>query len=178
MMLTWRRLRKVWVDPILRNGSQPTAAGAESMQHRMAVLLVAQNGSLRESLGVLGAVRRWDVCWAWSCDEAADILKRRPIPLVICDEEAPEGWRTIVERIASLPQSTCVLLASRFCDEALRREARRCHAYDVIAKPFNWEEVTDRVLFAWAWYTSCCESWWGPSADDRVLRQRQRPIIK
>ena len=129
----------------------------------MALLLIAQDGAFRESLEVLGIVRLWDVYWAWSCDEAIDLLKRRLIPLVICDEEVPEGWRTVVERIASLPQSTCVLLASRFCDEALRREARRCYAYDVIAKPFNWEEVTDRVLFAWAWYTSSIESWWSPN---------------
>jgi hypothetical protein len=178
VMLTWRRLRELWGDPSLRNLSEPTAAGARSMQHRMTVLLVARNYSLRESLAVLGVVKGWDVCWASSCDETTDILKLRSIPLVICDEEVPEGWRTIIERIVFLPQSTCVLLASRFCDEALRREARRCHAYDVIAKPFNWEEVTDRVFFAWAWYTSCCGSWWGPNADDRVLRHRQALTIR
>lgn len=170
-MLTWRRLRKLWGDPILRNPSEPTAASVRSTQYRMAVLLVTRNYTLRESLGVLGVVKGWEVCWASSCDEAIDALELRPIPLVICDEEAPEGWRTIVQRIAFLPQSTCVLLASRFCDETLKREARRYHAYDVIARPFNWEEVADRVLFAWSWYTSGCASWWVPNAEDRVLRQ-------
>lgn len=170
-MLAWKRLQGVWEDLTLRILAEPTFDGAGSIPHRMAVLLIARDYSLRESLGLIGIVNRWDVCWAWSFDEAIEILKRRPIPLVICDEEAPEGWRTIVDRIVDLPVSTCVILASRFSDEALKLEARRCHAYDVIAKPFDWEEVRDRVLFAWAWYTSGCASWWSPNANDTVLRQ-------
>ncbi len=137
----------------------------------MAVLLIARNYSLKESLGVIGVMNGWDVRWARSCDEAIEILGQQPIPLAICDEEVPDGWRPVVQRIATPPLSTCVLLASRFCDEALRREARRCHAYDVIARPFNWEEVSDQVLFAWAWYTSGCAPWWGPNPDCQVLRQ-------
>jgi DNA-binding NtrC family response regulator len=172
VMLTWKRFQRVWGDLTLRIHFEPTTADAWSMRRRMTVLLVSRSYSLRESLGVIGILNRWDVCWARSCDEAIDILKLRPIPLTICDEEALEGWRTVVERIVSLPQPSCVLVASRFCDEVLRREARRCHAYDVIAKPFNWEEVRDSVLFAWAWYTSGCASWWNPNADERVLRQR------
>ncbi len=156
----------------MRNPSGLIVADAESRHYRMAVLLIARNYSLRESLGVIGVMNRWDVRWARSCDEAVDTLKRQPIPLAICDEEIQEGWRPIVGRIAVPPLSTCVLLASRFRDEALRREARRCHAYDVIAKPFNWEEVSDQVLFAWAWYTSGCAPWWGSTADCHALRQR------
>ena len=182
-MLAWKQLRKAWENLTLRILAEPAPAGAGSTPHRMAVLLVARDYSLRESLGVMGAVNRWDVHWARSRDEALGILGLQPIPLVICDEEAPDGWRTIVERIGALPGSTCVLLASRFCDEALGREARRCHAYDVIAKPFNWEQVTNRVLFAWAWYTSGCACWWGPSADrpnagDAVLHQREQHYVK
>ena len=171
VMLAWKRLQRVCEDLTSRILVEPMAANAGSMPHRMAVLLIGRDYSLRESLGVIGILNRWDVCWAWSCGEAIDNLKLRSIPLVICDEGAPDGWRNIVERIADLPLSTCVILASRFSDEALKREARRCHAYDVIAKPLNWEEVRDRGLFAWAWYTSGCASWWSPNADDRVLRQ-------
>lgn len=141
-------------------------------RYRMTVLLVARNYSLRESLGLIGVMNKWDVRWAMSYDEAIDILTQQPIPLVICDEEVREGWRPIVERIAIPPLSTCVLLASRFCDDALRREAPRCHAYDVIAKSFSWEEVSDQALFTLAWHSSGCAPWWGPSADCQLLRQR------
>jgi len=171
-MLGWKTLRRVWESFEWRKRSIPAEGRGEPIHNRMAVLLVARNYSLRESLDVLGAVNGWDVFWAISCDEAIDTLKRRPVPLVICDEEAPEGWRKIVECIDLLPQPSCVLLASRFCDDALRAEATRCHAYDVIANPFSWEEVTDHVLFAWAWYTSGCEAWWGSNADRRALNRR------
>lgn len=170
-MLPWKRLQGVWEDLTSRIFAKPAAAYAGCEPRRMAVLLIARDYHLRESLGMVGILNRWDVCWARSCGEAIDILTLRSIPLVICDEEAPEGWRTIVERIVDLPLSTCVILASRFSDESLKLEARRCHAYDVIAKPLDWEEVRDCGLFAWAWYTSGCASWWSPNADDRVLRQ-------
>ena len=171
VMLAWKRWQGVWEDLTSRMFVEPTAANAGSQPHRMVVLLIGRDYSLRESLGMVGILNRWDVCWARSCGEAIDILGLRSIPLVICDEEAPEGWRNIVERIVDLPLSTCVILASRFRDESLKLEARRCHVYDVIAKPLDWEEVRDCGLFAWAWYTSGCASWWSPNADDRVLRQ-------
>lgn len=171
-MLTWKNLRRAWGELTLRSLSEPAVADADFRPHRMTVLLVARDYSLRETLGVIGAINKWDVRWARSSSEAIDILGQQPIPLVICDEELQEGWRPTVKRIASLSLSACVLLASRFSDEALRREARRCYAYDVIAKPFNWEEVSDQVLFAWAWYTSGCAPWWGPNADCQALRQR------
>lgn len=170
-MLAWKRLQSAWDDLTVRMFAGPMADNARSKPSRMTVLLIGQDYSLRESLGIVGILNQWDVCWAWSGGEAIDILKLRSIPLVICDEEAPEGWRNIVEKIVDLPLSTCVILASRFSDEALKLEARRCHAYDVIAKPLDWEEVRDRALFAWAWYTSGCASWWSPNADDRILRQ-------
>ena len=169
MKIRWRGPWEGWWRSESGEVRESSAARSLPVQQRMALLLITGDHALRESLIVLGVVRGWDVCWAVSDDEAIAILGRRPVPLVICDEEAPGDWRDIVRRIAFLPRSTCVLLASRFCDEALKREANRHFAYDVIAKPLNWEEVTNRVLFAWSWYTSGCASWWGPPGTTRAL---------
>ena len=170
MRIAWRGLIKaLWGREPGKPAGSPVA-GSALAQHRIALLLVAQDYALQESLSILGIVRGWDVLWTPSVEEAVAALRQRPIPLVICDEEAPGGWRSIIERIASLPGSTCVLLASRFCDEALRREANRHYAYDVIAKPLNWEQVTDLALFAWSWYTSGCAAWWGPQRANDALR--------
>lgn len=172
MILAWKALRTAWENFELRKRRSASAGHGVPKRNRTAILLVAQSCSLQESLAVLGAANRWDICWARSGDEAISILKRRPIPLAICDEEAPEGWRNVVERIVFLPQSTCVLLASRFRDDSLRAEATRCFAYDVIAKPFTWEEIANHVEFAWAWYTSGCTPWWSRNADSMLLSRR------
>jgi|GEM_PF-2456096 len=161
-MPSWNALRNTWTNLVLQwHREQPRNA---SVTNRMAVLLISPDYALRESLAALSLVNGWDVYWADSGGDAVRILTRRPIPLVICDEEATGSWRNIVEQIAFLPRSTCVLLISRFCDAALRAEAVRCHAYDVIAKPLNWDEVTGYAQFTWAWYTSGMGSWWTPAA--------------
>lgn len=162
-MSLWERLKAAWAGLSRHKftGQRP-AGNLPPKQERIALLLITQAQSLRYSLHTLGHVYRWEVVSATTRDEAVAILTRRHIPLVICDEDAPEDWRKTVRAIAFLPQSTCILLASRNSGDALLREVGKYHGYDVIAKPLRYEEVADRVSFAWTWYKSGCASWWGP----------------
>ena len=145
-----------------RIAGQPVTGRSMRTRERIALLLITQSQALRCSLYALGHVYKWEVVAAATRDEAVAILKQRQIPVVICDEDAPEDWRKIITAIAFLPQSTCILLASRRSGDSLLREVGRHHGYDVIAKPLRYEEVADRVSFAWAWYKSGRASWWGP----------------
>ncbi len=162
-MSLWKNLKAAWTGLARhKDASQPARASATTSEERIAVLLITQAQSLRYSLYALGHVYRWEVISAATRDEAIAILKHRQIPVVICDEDAPEDWRKSVRAIAFLPQPTCILLASRTSSDSLLREVGRYHGYDVIAKPLRFEEVADRVSFAWTWYKSGCASWWGP----------------
>ena len=160
----WLKLLKAtWTGLIHRKLTQPPVRDrSQPKQERIALLLITQDDSLRQSMNALGYIYRWEVISAAARDEAIAILKQRQMPLVICDEEAPEDWRKTVRTIAFLPQSTCILLASRSSSDSLLREVGRNHGYSVIAKPLRFQEVADRVSFAWVWYKSGCASWWGP----------------
>ena len=162
-MFWWKKLQATWIGLTRRQiAGQPAGGSSQARQEKIALLLITQDLSLRYSLYALGHVYRWEVISVPTRDEAIAVLGQRQIPLVICDEETPEDWRNTVTSIAFLPQSTCILLASRPSGDSIVREVGRHHAYDVIAKPLRFEEVADRVSFAWTWYTSGCASWWGP----------------
>jgi DNA-binding response OmpR family regulator len=162
-MFCWKRLQATWMGLTQRKVTRPPAGDrSHPKQESIALLLITQDASLLESLNALGHVYRWEVIAAATRDEAIVILRQRQLPLVICDEAAPEDWRKTVRTIAFLPQSTCILLACRTRSDSLLRELGKHHGYDVIAKPLRFQEVADRVAFAWAWYKSGCASWWGP----------------
>jgi len=162
-MFWWLRLQETWMGLTHRKTNLPrTDDRSQRQQESISVLLVSQDEALRHSLCALGHVYRWEILTATTREMAIEILKLRQMPLVICDEDAPEDWKKTIRSIAFLPQSTCILLASHNAGEVLQKEVRKHHGYDAIAKPLRFQEVADRVSFAWAWYKSGCASWWGP----------------
>jgi DNA-binding NtrC family response regulator len=168
-MFWWKILQAAWAGFYNHKAARPPVGRSQPSQEGIVLLLITQDDSLRHSLHALGHVYRWEVISVPTRDEAIAVLRQRQIPLVICDEEAPEDWRKTATSIAFLPQSTCILLASRTSGDSLVREVGRHHAYDVIAKPLRFEEVADRVSFAWTWYKSGCASWWGPPRTSAFL---------
>lgn len=169
-MFSWNRLHATWIGLAHRKLTRPPAGdGSQRNLESIVLLLITQDDSLRQSLCALGHVYGWEVISAATRDEAITILRQRQMPLVICDEDVPEEWRKTVRTIAFLPQSTCILLASRTCSDSLVKEVRKHHGYDAIAKPLHFQEVADRVSFAWAWYKSGCASWWGPPSTSTLF---------
>jgi DNA-binding response OmpR family regulator len=80
---------------------------------------------------------------------------------VICERDlAPGTWRDILDGAIVLPQPPCIIVTSRLADEYLWAEALNVGAYDVLAKPFETEEVV-RIV------SSAARSW-----HDRYLRTR------
>jgi CheY-like chemotaxis protein len=121
---------------------------------REPVKLVAltQNPDDSADLRRIAANYGWTVSIVGSSDAALAALNEQPTPLVICDRDLPgEGWREVLARIAAEPQAVCVLLASSVVDDYLWRQVIRHHGYDVVAKPFQPEELRRAVTFAWSW---------------------------
>jgi FixJ family two-component response regulator len=57
-----------------------------------------------------------------------------------CDLE-PGNWKDVLDEVLALPQPPCVIVTSRLADDYLWAEALNVGAYDVLAKPFETEEV-------------------------------------
>lgn len=102
-----------------------------------AVLIVSPFEKTRASLAsMLGGGR--GVCQAATPDEAIALLERHDIPVVIADGR----WRECLEFAATRPNVPSVIVTSPLADEALWAEVLNLGGYDVLAQPFDANEVT------------------------------------
>ena len=76
----------------------------------------------------------------------------------------PGTWRDMLERIGRLPQPPFLIVTSRLADGHLWAEALNLGAYDVLAKPFDRNEVVRIVSLAWLHWKDQCET--SPQAEN------------
>ena len=78
-------------------------------------------------------------------------LRRIPFAVVLCNDELQQGtsWHEVLHAIATLPAAPLLIVTSRLADESLWAEALNLGAWDVLAKPFDEEEVSRVVSSAW-----------------------------
>lgn len=87
-----------------------------------------------------------EVLHADSLQAAVAVLHDQSVPIVICERDlGPYTWKNVLETIAHLPRPPLLIVASRLADEYLWSEALNLGAYDVLAKPFDVEEVVRTV---------------------------------
>ncbi|HWB96883.1 MAG TPA: hypothetical protein VG672_09280 [Bryobacteraceae bacterium] len=74
--------------------------------------------------------------------EACERLERRPVPVVMCEQELPDGsWREVLEHTKDQPSPSSLIVTSRLADERLWSEVLHLGGYDVLSKPFRQSEV-------------------------------------
>ncbi len=138
-----------------RSTRQPAAeqiARTSSSGEPVRLVAIIQNSYDSETLRQLAAIYGWRISIVGSSDAAIALLKEQPIPLVICDRDlAGEAWPDVLAKVAAQPQAVCVLLASSVMDDYLWHQVIRHNGYDVVAKPFQPEELRRAVTFAWSW---------------------------
>lgn len=116
------------------------------------LVAIIQNPYDSATLRQLASIYGWSLSIVNSSDAAMVLLKGQPTPLVICDRDlADEAWSDVLAKIAAQPQAVCVLLASSVIDDYLWQRVIRHNGYDVVAKPFQPEELRRAVTFAWSW---------------------------
>lgn len=80
---------------------------------------------------------------------ALSILREAPVPTLIYDCDSPVGsWNEMLNQVSLLPDPPLFIVSSRLADERLWAEALNLAAWDVLAKPFDAEEVTRIVSIA------------------------------
>ena len=90
----------------------------------------------------------------YSCsspDRAVSLLRKKQIPIVLCD--CSVDWRRLLEELRELSDPPFLIVASRLADDRLWCEALHLGAYDVLAKPFERAEVTRVLNMAWTRWT-------------------------
>ncbi|MBZ5578055.1 MAG: response regulator [Acidobacteriia bacterium] len=92
--------------------------------------------------------------WIWrrsrSYGQALQWLRRDPIAVVLCEREQQDGcWQDVLQAADRLKQPPRVIVCSRLADEPLWAEVLNLGGYDVLAKPFDAEEVVRVANAAW-----------------------------
>jgi DNA-binding NtrC family response regulator len=98
-----------------------------------------------------------DPHWEWyeaqGCAQALNLLNIREIGVVICELDQPDGsWRDLLEGAVNMAAPPNLIVCSRLADERLWAEVLNLGGYDVLAKPFDREEVLRVVFLAWDWW--------------------------
>lgn len=114
------------------------------------VLAVSSSHEALASLGAIFSHSRWQLFQARSCAEAISFLEAHPIPVVISEQNLPDAtWRDLLAYVASQPNPSHLIVASRCADDQLWAEALNLGAHDVLAMPFRAAEVSHSVSLEW-----------------------------
>ena len=91
----------------------------------------------------------WAVQHAKSCDEAARLMKTQNPAVIACDLNLPDGsWRDLFNLATTLENPPPVVVVSCHADESLWAEVLSVGGYDLLAKPFERNEVSRVVAMA------------------------------
>ena len=116
-----------------------------------AILAIACSLSDREALQQIVEKMGWEMASAEDLDRGAELLRAKPIPIVVCDRDLPGmDWREAIRTLAAGVDRRCVILASFVADDYLWEEVIHHGGYDILPKPFREDEVIHAIRFAWA----------------------------
>lgn len=101
--------------------------------------------------------QKWAIHKAHTLTSAvAQLKKHAPIPLVVCDQDLwPGTWKDLLKRLECLNDPPFLIVTSRLADEQLWAEALNLGAYDVLAKPFDTQEVNRTLSSAFFRWRDC-----------------------
>lgn len=102
------------------------------------------------SLGGIIAHSKWALLKADGLTAALSILRQHDISVVVCEHDlAPGNWIDVLKGFSNLSNPPSLIVTSRLADEHLWAEALNLGAWDVLAKPFDRNEVVRSVKSAW-----------------------------
>ena len=130
--------------PAIMKKFSPALSGRE----KSTLLAVGTNhedlSSLRDILDA-----DWNVQYAESCGEAARLMKDKHPAVIACDHNLPDGdWKDLFNLATTLENPPPIVVVSRHADENLWAEVLNVGGYDVLAKPFERNEVSRVVAMA------------------------------
>jgi DNA-binding NtrC family response regulator len=117
---------------------------------RVHVLAVSPSESDHRSLAHIFGHTAWEFDTACSIEEASAKLLTTPTPVLLCEENLPDGtWKDLLALAERQANPCYVVVTSQCADDRLWAEVLNLGAYDVLAKPFDSKEVFRVVGLAW-----------------------------
>ncbi len=114
------------------------------------VLAINAREEDQASLAHIFGCTKWTVHCVQGRYEALEFLQKSRMPVLLCDCQLPDGnWKDLLDDVAHLPDPPLLIVTSLLADDCLWAEALNRGAYDVLAKPFEPEEVVRSVSLAW-----------------------------
>jgi DNA-binding response OmpR family regulator len=130
-------------------GENPKESGAMKPAPRQTSLSALSVGLSEPDSSLLHEIFRkagWRLFTVRERRRALSCLARNPVHVVITEKELPDwNWKGVLGDLRRLESPPQLIVTSRDADERLWAEALNVGAYDVLAQPFNRDEV-ERVI--------------------------------
>lgn len=125
---------------------------------RVHVLAVSPFESDRVALAHIFGHTAWELDTARTVEEASLKLFHARLavapPVILCDEAMPDGtWKDVLRLTEQVAEPNYLIVTSHLADDHLWAEVLNLGAYDVLAKPFQAQEVFRAVGLAWRHWT-------------------------
>jgi two-component system, NtrC family, response regulator PilR len=106
------------------------------------ILVVDDEPSMRDMLGIMLRRERYEVVTAASRAEASQVLARRSVDLVITDLRLPDGdGIEVLRHVKAASPETVVILMTAYGSTETAVAALKLGAHDYLIKPFDVEEL-------------------------------------
>lgn len=113
-------------------------------------LLVTDDDAAFRQVVCEGLARRgFHVTQASDGQEAIEVLQRSRVHMALVDLHMPRlTGLDVIRHLSESPESPPCVLISAELDDAIRREAKRMRAYEVLSKPIRLKQLTGVVCAA------------------------------
>ena len=117
------------------------------------VVLASARANDREGLDGLLTGTPWELIAAASLEEAVHALHQVTAPIVLCDRELDERpWQQTLRILTRARRRTCVIVLSNGGGPKLCSEVARLGGFDLLARPFERDQVYATLMCAYAQY--------------------------
>jgi DNA-binding response OmpR family regulator len=117
-----------------------------SREHTVSALLIGAYEKDRLLVHEIFRKSGWRLFEAHDRRKAMDCLQRNPVHVVIAESDVPKwNWKSVLHDLRQLRKPPQLIVTSRNADDYLWAEALNVGAYDVLAQPFERDEV-ERVV--------------------------------
>ncbi|HUI57107.1 MAG TPA: response regulator [Bryobacteraceae bacterium] len=92
----------------------------------------------------------WTLHKCRNLQAAIAFLQSHEVPVVLCESDLQPGtWKDMLEQVSALYHAPSLIVTSRLASDKLWSEVLNRGAYDLLAKPFDPDEVFRCVSSAW-----------------------------
>lgn len=114
------------------------------------ILLISPLPEDRISLRHIFDHSNWRLRQVSTCRDALAQTSENDTAVVICERDLPDGdWKLVLSKLESLPVRPNLIVTSKLADDGLWAEVLNLGGYDVLAQPFDPDEVYRVVFLAW-----------------------------